>query len=231
MTNLKTHSAFRDSLSAFTLMEVMIAIGILGIGAVLAASLFPAAVREANSASMNAYGEMICATGLAIAKTHDPFSFDESAGIRPFPMGTGEKHYPTSYDPNDTKLGFLKYRLDVKAMGNNFTYYIIVAYEKVSGGDVVTESLDIQGVIETRDESTILNVSAGPKILGSPILFAQGLGGTIIAKDVNNNTNWVQVNRVIRPSDMTFPQNALTVRELGENEFSPVLMFKYYLSD
>ena len=52
----------------FSLAETMIAIGILGIGMTMAASLFPAALQESERASSSQLGSLICENALALAQ-------------------------------------------------------------------------------------------------------------------------------------------------------------------
>ena len=54
--------------SAFTMMELMIAMGILAVGMAMSASLFPTAAKEANTAIGSAMGQTIAENGLAIGK-------------------------------------------------------------------------------------------------------------------------------------------------------------------
>jgi prepilin-type N-terminal cleavage/methylation domain-containing protein len=54
--------------SAFTMMELMIAMGILAVGMAMSASLFPTAAKEANTAIGSAVGQTIAENGLAMGK-------------------------------------------------------------------------------------------------------------------------------------------------------------------
>ena len=54
--------------SAFTMMELMIAMGILAVGMAMSASLFPTAAKEANTAIGSAIGQTIAENGLAMGK-------------------------------------------------------------------------------------------------------------------------------------------------------------------
>ncbi len=53
---------------AFTLAELMIAIGIMGIGLVMVMALFPAALKENASSVHDVMGSLICKNAIAIAK-------------------------------------------------------------------------------------------------------------------------------------------------------------------
>jgi prepilin-type N-terminal cleavage/methylation domain-containing protein len=54
--------------SAFTMMELMIAMGILAVGMAMSASLFPTAAKEANTAIGSAMGQTIAENGLAMGQ-------------------------------------------------------------------------------------------------------------------------------------------------------------------
>ena len=219
-------------------MEIMIAIGILGVGAVMVASLFPAAIREANEAYTNGYGEMICATGLGIAKAIDQNPYDSFTDgdfeVLPGP-GTYPTHYPTSYDPDETDYHFMILRLDLTVSSGDYIYYVIVAY-RGDPSDVQLAKITVDpNDVERRDTSTILRVINGAQYLrlGSPILFKNGLGGIIKAVNVDGDSQRIQINRVI-PEDIPLPtgnHNARTVYSTADSEVSPVLLYHYYLAD
>ena len=53
---------------AFTMMELMFAIGIFAVGMSLVAGLFPAAIKETENTVKDYEGPIICENGLAIVK-------------------------------------------------------------------------------------------------------------------------------------------------------------------
>jgi len=55
--------------SGFTLIEILIAIGILSVGLLCAAAMFPAAVKENQNSFSNSMGSLICENGLAILRS------------------------------------------------------------------------------------------------------------------------------------------------------------------
>ena len=62
-------SAIRKGSKAFTLMELLIAIGILAVGGAMAAALFPAAIKENQSSYNDTLGTIICDNALATIKS------------------------------------------------------------------------------------------------------------------------------------------------------------------
>jgi prepilin-type N-terminal cleavage/methylation domain-containing protein len=91
--------------AGFTLMELMIAIGIMGVGLSMVMCLFPAALKEAGSSIQDTMGGMICKNAIAIAKAkllHSSLSTigtnltDRTCGGTATPHGyiNGQSSYP-----------------------------------------------------------------------------------------------------------------------------------------
>ncbi|MDP7635995.1 MAG: prepilin-type N-terminal cleavage/methylation domain-containing protein [Phycisphaerae bacterium] len=114
--------------TAFTLAEVMIAIGILGVGMAMVASVFPAAIKANRLSTNSTLGTIICENGLAMAKlvfTADvsPYGsdadrwevsnttltrdrrIDEGTFGREF-LPITEQHYPNGTVNNPNQLGY-----------------------------------------------------------------------------------------------------------------------------
>lgn len=53
----------------FSLVEVLLAIGIMGVGLAMVAAVFPVAMKETQDSSNTSLGTIICSNGLATAKT------------------------------------------------------------------------------------------------------------------------------------------------------------------
>ena len=121
-TPLRCAKAAARRRTAFTLAEVMIAIGILGVGMAMVASVFPAAIKANRLSTNSTLGTIIYENGLAMAKlvfTADVPPYGSSADIwevsntaltrskvidegitgRAF-LPITEQHYPN--DPNGT---------------------------------------------------------------------------------------------------------------------------------
>jgi len=63
-----TKGPARRRRTAFTLVEVMIAIGILGVGMAMVAAVFPAAIKQNIISTNSTLGTIICENGLTMAK-------------------------------------------------------------------------------------------------------------------------------------------------------------------
>ncbi len=99
---------------AFTLAEVLIAIGILGIGLTMASALFPAAIMRNGSSVNDTLGLTICENGLMIAK-----AVLNDSDVPGAPMFLGviadekheavisklDQHYPQGTDDGDLDPG------------------------------------------------------------------------------------------------------------------------------
>ncbi|MBN1942400.1 MAG: prepilin-type N-terminal cleavage/methylation domain-containing protein [Phycisphaerae bacterium] len=141
-------SEIRKGRKAFTLMELLIAIGILAVGGAMAAALFPAAIKENQSSYNDTLGSIICQNGLATikARTYATLPATSSFTIGPTTLGEADTPYPQPYLPKPTTvsendpdwvndsgtirpkstLGFVSlWREDGEAVG-----IIIVAYKK-----------------------------------------------------------------------------------------------------
>ncbi len=60
--------AMRSRAAGFTLMEVLLSIGILGVGLVLAAALFPAALLHNRTSAANTLGTLVCENTLTVVR-------------------------------------------------------------------------------------------------------------------------------------------------------------------
>lgn len=82
---MKSNTQVRRARKAgFTMAELIMAIGIMAMGMVLAAALFPAAIKECNSSYDSTMGQIVCENGLSVVKTM--VTIPESATTWP---GTG----------------------------------------------------------------------------------------------------------------------------------------------
>ena len=68
-----THSSTKArGADGFTLTEILIALGVMGVGLTMAAALFPAAIKEHESSVNNSLGMIVCENGLAVAQAMAP---------------------------------------------------------------------------------------------------------------------------------------------------------------
>lgn len=128
--------------SGFTLAELLISIGILGVGLTMSAALFPAGLDANKDSANDLLGTMICQNGLAIAKAkvktfHVPgtsFTFlsDPGAGVftpaeLQYPYGSGEE------------TGFYVFGRRIEADKNEYELLIIAYQKHPNGGEVALQ--------------------------------------------------------------------------------------------
>ena len=187
--------------AAFSLVEVMIAIGILGIGMTMIAAIFPAAIRENEISTNSTLGKIICENGLTLGRlaltadvgnngtaSSDPAIPSEvySDMLKVFAnegktdvLDIGAQHYP--YGENESRLGFV-----LLARKANKGYQLVtVAYRKAEAAGTVTAKSITCKVIST----TITNASGAELRVGSPLIDRiTGKYATIVATNPDGTT-------------------------------------------
>lgn len=174
------HLGLRASSFGFTLMEVMFAIGIMGIGMVMVASLFPAAIRESNTSYSKTLGTLVAKNGLAVAKAA------VSGGSRPGTimailadentttiLSKKSQHYQELDDDDlatgDLIEGFVILGKQMQSSENDYLLFSI-AYARPVGRTVSAEQVSVGSATD----SNTLTVNSGSSDLRnrSPIIFA-----------------------------------------------------------
>ena len=175
------HSRLITRSGGFTLMEVMFAIGIMGIGMIMIASLFPTAIKESNTSYNKTFGLLVAKNGLAVAKavfTHpgpaDGVWADENTTGT---LSAKSQHYQELEDSDladgDLLEGFVIIGKQMPSGGNDYLIFSI-AYARpkdTSGNTIVTAE---QVTVDSATDTNTLTVSSGSGDLrtGSPIIFA-----------------------------------------------------------
>ncbi|MCD4825450.1 MAG: prepilin-type N-terminal cleavage/methylation domain-containing protein [Phycisphaerae bacterium] len=213
--------------AGFTLMELMIAIGILGVGMVMVTSVFPAAIKEAEVSSNSIVGTMICENGLNIAKfkfrqgdvTASQFrvsasrpAIDETpAHIAKWQFPADQQRYP--FNDTDSPYG---YALLLKTCGSGYMI-LCTAYRKKGTGVVLWAEAPNSTLSGTVNTFTVGNGSVIR--LGSPfILYGSGQYG--IVTNISGNT--ITLDRKLSPKGAT-DNKAIVLQETGEADFSPAI--------
>jgi len=88
--------------SGFTLIEILMAIGILAVGLLMAAALFPTAVKVNQYAYNNSMGSLICENGLAVLRSKLNHDLINVPGDRKFIPLTD---VPMKYGPTKNCVG------------------------------------------------------------------------------------------------------------------------------
>lgn len=171
------HSRLITRSGGFTLMEVMFAIGIMGIGMIMIASLFPTAIKESNTSYNKTFGLLVAKNGLAVAKavfTHpgpaDGVWADENTTGT---LSAKSQHYQELEDSDladgDLLEGFVIIGKQMPSGGNDYLIFSI-AYARKQGETVTAEQVTVNSATDTNT----LTVSSGSGYLrtGSPIIFA-----------------------------------------------------------
>jgi len=202
------------------MMELMMAIGIFAIGMGLIAGLFPAAVKESESAVKDYEGPTICQNGLAIVKarvTHtaadtpvgDSLGKLTDAAIV---IGDGDMEYRTA---NGRTRGFVALAKQW-ADGRNDYQIVIVAYDIASANDIEVPTALSVTITEGDESFTYSGDKAG--LIGSPVIDANsgryatitGIDGNEIHLDHPFGENSTSV-LVIREVSGTTPQDTSPV--------------------
>jgi len=163
-------------LPGFSLVELMIALGILGIGFAMAAALFPAALKQTELSYNDTIGTIIAQNGLAVARailTGSAVGVDPNVHVIAQDGTIGPPIDPNlrAYhdDPNAVTpdKGFLV--LGSQPVGSDTKLLVIVAYAKKNPGAAVTaQSITLNS--SNMDKARILS---GGAVKGSPLILAR----------------------------------------------------------
>lgn len=98
----------RPGRAGFTLMEILIAVAVTGIGMSMISCLFPLAIKEHQTAVENTVGTMMCKNGLAMVKarlSYPTVPFDttksEWTGTSAPPVSESDLKYPWDWEGLD----------------------------------------------------------------------------------------------------------------------------------
>jgi len=185
---------------AFSLIELLLALGILAIGLSMAAALFPAAIRLNEQSGQDSIGTIVAENGLAVAQTmlHNS-AINQTAGslvcvvdesMASPPIDRELQHY--LYDPSApgaATRGFvvLGRRLDT-ADPSGPVQLVIVSYNKQSSANIVN-ALSTTFSTTTSNGVTVAALGTIAPI-GSPLIVAaDGSWAKIIDRDSSDPSN------------------------------------------
>jgi prepilin-type N-terminal cleavage/methylation domain-containing protein len=179
-------------LPGFSLVELMIALGILGIGFAMAAALFPAALKQTELSYNDTIGTIIAQNGLAVARailTGSAVGVDPNVHVIAQDGAIGPPIDPNlrAYhdDPNAVTpdKGFLV--LGSQPVGSDTKLLVIVAYAKKNpGASVRAEEVQLVGTIGIDYTGTIQGPYIDKVKVHSPLILKSGAGYATIT-DVN----------------------------------------------
>jgi len=196
----------------FTLAELMISIGVLGIGLTMVASLFPLGLHENQDCVRYALANTITENGLAIVKAVPAASinsfvgtstvlvplFDETLSGR---LPAAWLHFPTAVTPAEYKRGFLAMVRKVNDDNNSATdeghQIVIVAWEKTGPVTNQVKPIRITYTVDANDAKII--TAAADLFAGSPLIDEQtGMFSMIVS--ANDGRTACTLDRPLRPA-------------------------------
>lgn len=199
LTKSLTKPKIRNRL-AFTMIELMLAIGIFAVGMSLVAGLFPAAIKEAESTVKDYEGPIICENGLAIAKARltntnanaplgsnllQLISSEVPSAIVISDTDRISRKYDTDDDNSDDRQRGFTVLAKQWAGGRNDYQLVIVAYDiKIVNNINVIQLTGIGGIPDGDTQFTYTGDKTG--LIGSPLIDPDcGRYATIIGIDGN----------------------------------------------
>lgn len=192
MTDTRTIRRGRTGRRGFSLAELMIAIGIMGIGLTMAASLFPAAIREHSRSASNVLGMIMTENALETARAALQYPLKDSGGAA---VGTsmadctktitpaGCLRYPIVDENTTAKRGCLVMGRQ-KTVNKNDYILLIIGY--VLSKDTNTAVLMQVTATVTKNTKKFDISSAIPdpkdrlKVIGSPVVAPNGSFSKIV---------------------------------------------------
>jgi prepilin-type N-terminal cleavage/methylation domain-containing protein len=176
--------------SGFSLAEVLIATGILGVGLLRLIGIFPAAIEQNKDSTGDVLGTIICENAMSLAKVelkhplgaYAPVTFD--TGRLLLDPNSGDTRYPTG-DPNLSR-GFIMMARQPDATRNDYQFAVISYLKNSSANNVSARSITIAAADPNYPffDGNSMSFSAASSNwlkIGSPVIDPQGRGfATII---------------------------------------------------
>jgi prepilin-type N-terminal cleavage/methylation domain-containing protein len=176
----------------FSLVEIIIALAIFGVGAAMIMAVFPVAIQTNMESAADVVGTIICDNALAILKAEANRADISSTtfGTNPVPVGGADCRYPLG-DANASR-GFLA--LGRRISNNpslNDCQFVIISYRKKNPTNDKVQVRDL-GLVTYDPNSTEINIPPG-KIndvtLNSPVIDAStGAYAKVVSMDRNAKT-------------------------------------------
>ncbi len=220
--------------NGFTLLELMIAIGILGIGLSLVMGLFPVAMRDAHATNASQMGSIICKNGIQIAKLllrESDTNVKNAALYYAKSNGSFAFEYPLNTMPTSSKdktalaAGRSKYGgivLFRKLKDSSGYQLTCISYARQDGGAISMphHSVSAANVQVVDDVTTLINTPNLPD--NSPALFTHtGKFSRITRTDTSDgDRKYLTSNINYTAADGTW---VIGVAEKDNPVFSPAL--------
>jgi len=210
MTNLRVAIQVgcpRGRLGGFSLVEVMLALGVLAIGMVSVASIFPVAILQEKRASDDTMGVIVGGNVIAllqVAGASDPL-FAVETEFAPLPEATDDTH---SVPP--TVLDLYRQEYD------DPTYDYRLAYRRPSAGDPV----EIAVFVFRKDADTTTDTEVSPSTISIGVSDAISISDTNAEMTGGSAPDYPRHVRrqIILAEDTTTTSEAFVMRVIKEGE-------------
>jgi prepilin-type N-terminal cleavage/methylation domain-containing protein len=217
--------------AAFSLVELMIALGVLAIGIAMVAGLFPAAIKQTEISYNDAVGTIIAQNGLAMARATltmgnvtntnlDIIADDSNLGTGRNVLTALLRAYhddPAAPTLNDKGFIVLGRRLPTNT---NEVQLVIVAYAKKDpAANVTAKPISLTNIDHFRVNVTPNNIANARRL--SPLIMADAAGdGRHATIEQVNIDNLLLDHEALHNNPSV---NAWVVVEAGQNGVSPAM--------
>jgi Tfp pilus assembly protein PilV len=229
---MSLHSTTRRALG-FTLAEVLISVGILGVGMTMAAALWPAAIRENQNSANSTLGPIICENGIAVIQakyrinavgTKMTVLADPNAPMPDSSYPIGISTVGKTFDPNFTpSFVAMGRRLDTTSNDVQLFVFAVSSHTLSPTGTMRVKMKLVQYDEDPNSTSTTLSTTNTYQI-GAPIFTNGGQLATVMGVDTIKHL--VTLDHPLSPEGT--PTTVFTLMEwdvLGGfwSTFSPVM--------
>ena len=185
------HSAFSILPKAFSLVEIMFAVMILGIGFIMIAGMFPVAIQQSQATVAETTGTIVAEGAARVLKASPKTWLDAGLTANWGPMGMGSQQISAS----DPKFGFIGFKR-LQTAGISATYQVLtiaVEAKNVSEFPPASFNFELDAMshaaafainVHTVDPSVITFAAGAARleaVEGAHVLISQGaLLGTVL---------------------------------------------------
>jgi prepilin-type N-terminal cleavage/methylation domain-containing protein len=190
--------------AGFSLAEVLIALGILGMALAMLPGLFAAAVKQQQTSVSNVLGSLICRNGLSMARVrlrHADTPFGAAlAPLAAGKLGAGDRAYPTGQQ--DGHLGFLLLGRRMDA-GRNDYMLAVVSYAKRDPDNGVAAHRLSGCTIGADDDTFTVGSSEGKWLkVGTPVIAPSGRYAYLQGVEDDGTQTTARLSRPIDPNNV-----------------------------
>lgn len=198
-----------------SLAELMIAIGILGMGLIGAAAMLPTGILESRNAVNDLYGSLVCRNGLAMAQTQltHPLFGGETNTLVPIQAALSERDGRFAYrDGEENRAGFvlLARQFEPATDVPNDYQFVTVAYEKFDPNSEIRLARVSGNLSEADDKKRSVlsgvSITNGSEVSGqvlqvNAVLIEADTGRYAFIQKLENNGNRALLDRKLQGSD------------------------------